>query len=94
MQEKLNLKKWSDHKILIPSATIIPGTIEDLAVDWRGKNLYWTNSASKKIGVTNYNGSIIGSISLDEYLEAPRAIDVDPIEGKKSGFRQRQKKSN
>ena len=53
-------------------------SVEGLAVDWIGRNLYWTESNLKQIEVATINGSFRKSIISD--LSNPRAIALDSLE--------------
>lgn len=66
----------------------IEGLIEDLAVDYVGKNIVWTVGQNESsIQITNYAGSLFGTLKIVTQnnsfhnLEAPRGISVDPEEG-------------
>ena len=55
---------------------------EDLAVDWFGRNIYWTDSARRVIEVATLSGS--GRMILLEVnpsLGPPGNIVLDPIRG-------------
>ena len=54
----------------------------DLAVDWYGRNLYWTDSELRTIEISKLDGSersIFAIIPPD--LGAPSLITVDPVRG-------------
>ena len=58
------------------------GTPADLAVDWFGKNLYWTDSTRRVIEVAKLDGSrriILYKVPSD--LGAPTLIVLDPLRG-------------
>ncbi|XP_014780688.1 low-density lipoprotein receptor-related protein 2, partial [Octopus bimaculoides] len=50
-----------------------------LAVDWIGRNLYWTDSSKRTIEVSNLRGDH-RMILLKQNQSRPRAIKVDPRE--------------
>lgn len=54
--------------------------ISGLAVDWIGRNLYWTDSALNVIEVSSLNGSNRRAL-ISSGLDNPRAILVDPLNG-------------
>ena len=56
------------------------GTTEGLAVDWIGRNLYWTDTGRNKIEVSRLDGSS-RKVIIDTNLDEPRAIVVYPRKG-------------
>ena len=56
---------------------------EDLAVDWYGRNLYWTDSKLRVIEISKLDGSerTIFALISEQLYGAPSLIDVDPIRG-------------
>jgi len=54
--------------------------VSGLAVDWIGRNLYWTDSVLNVIEVAGLNGSN-RRILISNGLDNPRAILVDPPSG-------------
>ncbi len=69
--------KKTDWKSVVHESINTP---DGLAVDWIHKNLYWTDTGSNRIEVmslhTNHRRTLI-----QEKLDEPRAIVVDPREG-------------
>lgn len=65
----------------------IEGLIEDLAVDYVGKNILWTLGQNESIQISNYDGSLLGTLEIVRSnnsfhnLEAPKGISVDPEKG-------------
>ena len=63
------------------------GIIEGIAVDWIGKNIFWSDSKQGYIGISNYNGNLTGKIVITtvenntHVFEKPRSIAVDPMKG-------------
>ena len=53
---------------------------DGIAVDWVARNLYWTDTGTDRIEVSRLNGTS-RQMLLAEYLDEPRAIAVDPING-------------
>ena len=53
---------------------------EGIAIDWIGRNLYWSDSGTDRIEVSHLNGTSRRVLVL-ENLDEPRAIVVDPGEG-------------
>ena len=53
---------------------------EGIAVDWIGRNLYWSDSGTDRIEVSHLNGTS-RRVLVSENLDEPRAIVVDPGEG-------------
>jgi len=53
---------------------------DGVAVDWVGRNLYWTDKGMDRIELSRLNGSS-RRILISEGLQEPRAIVVDPFEG-------------
>lgn len=54
--------------------------VEDIAVDWIGKNLYWTDYGMETIEVVNLAGEH-RMVLFSENITNPRAIEVDPRDG-------------
>ena len=53
---------------------------EGIAIDWIGRNLYWSDSGTDRIEVSHLNGTS-RRVLVSENLDEPRAIVVDPGEG-------------
>jgi len=53
---------------------------DGIAVDWIGRNLYWTDKGMDRIEMSRLNGSSRRTLIVDG-LQEPRAIVVDPFEG-------------
>lgn len=54
--------------------------VEDIAVDWVGGNLYWTDYGMETIEVVKLDGSY-RMVLFSENVTNPRAIEVDPQDG-------------
>lgn len=53
---------------------------EGVAVDWIGRNLYWTDSGSDRIEVSRLDGMRRKTL-FSSGLINPRGIAVDPVRG-------------
>ena len=53
---------------------------DGLAVDWLGRNLYWTDTGTDRIEVANLDGTS-RKVLISRYLDEPRDITLDPIHG-------------
>lgn len=53
---------------------------EGIAIDWVARSLYWTDSENDKIEVIGLDGSS-RRILINESLDEPRALAVDPTRG-------------
>ena len=53
---------------------------EGIAVDWIGRNLYWSDTGTDRIEVCHLNGTS-RRVLVSESLDEPRALAVDPGEG-------------
>jgi len=53
---------------------------EGIAVDWVGRNLYWTDKGTNRIEMSRLNGSS-RRVLISDGLQEPRAIVLDPFEG-------------
>lgn len=53
---------------------------EDLAVDWIGRNLYFTDSGSKHVAVCSLHGDSCRAL-VTVRIDMPRAIVLDPLHG-------------
>lgn len=63
-------------KVLVKSVKNVDG----LAVDWLGRNLYWTDADSHEVAVAKLNGSF-KKVLFDKDVARPRAIVLHPSEG-------------
>uniref|UniRef100_A0A8C4MYX3 LDL receptor related protein 1B n=1 Tax=Equus asinus asinus TaxID=83772 RepID=A0A8C4MYX3_EQUAS len=55
--------------------------VQQMAIDWLTRNLYFVDHVSDRIFVCTYNGSVCVTL-IDLELHNPKAIAVDPIAGK------------
>lgn len=53
---------------------------DGIAVDWIGRNLYWTDTGTDRIEVSRLNGTS-RKILISENLDEPRALCLDPERG-------------
>ena len=67
----------SDVQVLVRSELKNP---DGIAVDWVAQNLYWTDTGTNRIEVSRLNGSA-RRVLIDENLDEPRAIALDPTKG-------------
>lgn len=56
------------------------GTVEDIAVDWIGRNIYWTDSESNRIEMAKVDGSSRRPV-VRQNLHTPTGLTVDPNNG-------------
>lgn len=56
------------------------GTLEDIAVDWIGYNIYWTDSDKNKIEMAKLDGSSRTPVIVHD-LNTPSSLAVDPGNG-------------
>lgn len=59
---------------------------DGMAVDWIGRNLYWTDTGTDRIEVARLNGTS-RRILISENLDEPRALCLDPERGYVTGIR-------
>ncbi len=71
---------FSDGSIDAQVITNDSCTSDGVAFDWIHGNLYWTDSVDKSINVALWDGSYKKTL-INENLDEPRAIVVDPMEG-------------
>ena len=67
----------SDVQVVVRSELKHP---DGIAVDWVARNLYWTDTGTNRIEVSRLNGSA-RRVLIDENLDEPRAIALDPTKG-------------
>ncbi|EFB21900.1 hypothetical protein PANDA_004058 [Ailuropoda melanoleuca] len=60
--------------------------VQQMAIDWLTRNLYFVDHVSDRIFVCNYNGSVCVTL-IDLELHNPKAIAVDPIAGCNEGIK-------
>ena len=53
---------------------------DGLACDWLGNKLYWTDSETNRIEVSNLDGTLRKVLFWHD-LDQPRAIALDPLNG-------------
>ena len=53
---------------------------DGIAVDWLGRNLYWTDAENDEVAVAKLNGSF-KKVLFSKGVSRPRAIVLHPIEG-------------
>ena len=56
-------------------------TVEGLAVDWIGENLYWVESKIDQIEVSKLDGRFRKTLIAGDGMESARAIALDPRVG-------------
>ena len=66
-----------DVQVIVSSNVKHP---DGVAVDWMGRNLYWTDTGIDKIEVSTLNGSS-RKVLISENLDEPRGIALDPTRG-------------
>lgn len=54
---------------------------EGLAVDWMGRNLYWTDEGLSSISVANLDNVVHRRTLIQDNMFHPRAIVLDPKMG-------------
>nr|XP_040223812.2 low-density lipoprotein receptor-related protein 4 isoform X2 [Anopheles coluzzii] len=74
---RVNMHNYSDTQVIVSSGLNTPNGI---AVDWLADNLYWTDTALKKIEVARLDGSCRKAI-LTDGLDDPRSIILYPKRG-------------
>ena len=66
--------------IIAMTTTSLMSSPPGIAIDWISKNMYWTDTGVDRIFVSRLDGSHRRSI-INESLQNPRAIEVDPVRG-------------
>jgi hypothetical protein len=85
-EQILSVSIEDTFKPSIQTRTVIKNTGHEafapdgLAVDWLYKHVYWTDTGSDTIKVTNYEGNIVKTL-ISSGLDDPRAICLDPENG-------------
>ncbi|XP_049287356.1 low-density lipoprotein receptor 1 isoform X1 [Anopheles funestus] len=74
---KAPIDEGSDKTVVVKDPLV---TSDGLAVDWIYNHIYYTDIKKSTIGLTNFDGNM-GKILVQDDLEIPRAIALDPIEG-------------
>lgn len=78
MRKQLNtLLSFSGQEILVNTEVDHP---DGIAIDWIGRNLYWTDTGMDRIEVSRLNGSA-RKVLIADHLDEPRAISLDPTSG-------------
>ena len=68
---------FSGQEILVNTEVDHP---DGVAIDWLGRNLYWTDTGMDRIEVSRLNGSA-RKVLIADNLDEPRAISLDPASG-------------
>jgi hypothetical protein len=55
-------------------------TADGLAVDWLYSHLYWTDTGTNSIAMSDLDGNLITTVIQDD-LQEPRAIALHPEKG-------------
>lgn len=53
-------------------------TVESLAYDWTGGNIYWVDSGNQTIEVAKKNGQFRRRLISSKHLDRPRSLVLDP----------------
>lgn len=65
------------NRTIISTGLISP---DGLAVDWIGKKLYWTDSETNRIEVSNLDGSY-RKVLFWKDMDQPRSLALVPMDG-------------
>ena len=77
------LKNNGKHFFLVGEEVLVSTEVnhpDGIAVDWIGRNLYWTDTGTDRIEVARLNGTA-RKVLISEGLDEPRAICLDPERG-------------
>ncbi|XP_076784336.1 low-density lipoprotein receptor-related protein 1B-like [Arvicanthis niloticus] len=72
--------RLTDQKIIVNSLQSFHN-VEQMAIDWLTKNIYFVDHVSDRIFVCNFNGSVCVTL-IELELHNPKAIAADPIAGR------------
>ena len=72
-----NLDSGSHREVVIADGVVTP---DGLAVDWVYSHLYWTDTGTNSISVTDVNG-LRSAVLVKDKIEEPRAIALHPGKG-------------
>lgn len=87
---RMHLGKWVDirgfvtakyalrHKVIY---VVGINNCEGVAIDWLGRNIFWTDEALKTINVARLDNPDIRRVIVNNSLYHPRAIVLDPRKG-------------
>lgn len=75
--KSMHINDSKTNKSIISTGLISP---DGLAVDWIGKKLYWTDSETNRIEVSNLDGSNRKVLFWND-LDQPRSLAVVPMDG-------------
>lgn len=75
--KRVYLNDTSRHDVVVSVGLMSP---DGLALDWLGRKLYWTDSETNRIEVSNLNGEH-RTVLFWQKLDQPRAIALDPQNG-------------
>ena len=71
------IDEGNDKTIVLKEHTV---TSDGLAVDWIYNHIYFTDTHRCTIELTNFDGNM-GKVLIEDELDIPRSIALDPIEG-------------
>ena len=72
-----NLDSVSGHDVVLADGVVTP---DGLAVDWVYSHLYWTDTGTNTISVTDFRG-LSSVVLIKDQMEEPRAIALHPAKG-------------
>ncbi|XP_069618965.1 low-density lipoprotein receptor-related protein 6 [Ranitomeya imitator] len=75
--KRINFNQSGSSKDVVIGGLVSP---DGLACDWLGEKLYWTDSETNRVEVSNLDGTLRKVIFWQE-LDQPRAIALDPTRG-------------
>lgn len=75
-----NISRFSitDRKVEVLVKSV--KNVDGIAVDWLGRNLYWTDADKHEVAAAKLNGSF-KKVLFREGVSRPRAIVLHPMEG-------------
>ncbi|XP_054717262.1 low-density lipoprotein receptor-related protein 6-like [Uloborus diversus] len=75
--KSMHINDSRTNKSIIHTGLMSP---DGLACDWMGKKLYWSDSETNRIEVSNFDGSF-RKVLFWKDLDQPRAIELVPMDG-------------
>lgn len=76
-QIRAPIDEGNDKTIVLKEHSV---TSDGLAVDWIYNHIYFTDTRRCTIELTNFDGNM-GKVLIEDELDIPRSIALDPIEG-------------
>ena len=77
-QDKNSISRFNLDEDICVEVVVENATAQALAIDWKGRRLFWTEQRDQRVMVANLNGT--ETTVLVNTTKKPHAIALDPLE--------------